>query len=104
MSATLVQAYETARDSLNDGLTIYAACESPARWFFLYGMSVALADGAESEVVPVPGGQSLVAISKASGEVCALDLPAVPSFVTGNPQTPDEAELDQAIEIELPAA
>lgn len=104
MSATLAQAYETARASLDEGLTIYAACESPARWFFLFGTSVTLADGAESEVVPVPGGQSLVAVSKETGRICDLNLPAVPSFVTGEPQTPDEEELDQALDIELPAA
>ncbi len=103
MGVTLAQAYETATSTLEDGLEIYSASESPARWFFFFGARVKLADGTETGPIPLPGGHSVIAISKVTGEEQGLNLPGIPSFVTADTPTADEAELDASAEVPLPA-
>lgn len=102
MGTTLAQAYETAKSALGDGLEIYSASQSTARWFFFFGTRVMLGGGGETEPLPLPGGGSVIAISKETGEEVALDLPPMPSFVTGSVPTPDEEEVGGSEDVPLP--
>ncbi len=98
---TFAQAHEIAKALIGDNSEIYSASESAARWFF-FGARVKLANDDETEPLPLPGGDSVVAISKASGEREGLDLPSIPSFVTGDEPTEDEKEIDESTSIPLP--
>lgn len=99
---TFAQAYEIAKALIGDNMEIYSASESTARWFFFFGARVKLANGDETGPLPLPGGDSVIAISKASGEREGLDLPGIPSFVTGDEPTEDEKEIDESTSIPLP--
>lgn len=98
---TFAQAHEIAKALIGDNLEIYSASESPTRWFF-FGARVKLANGDETEPLPLPGGDSVIAISKASGGREDLNLPGIPSFVTGDEPTEDEKEIDESTSIPLP--
>lgn len=92
MSMTLAQAYEAALRSIGDGMRITSAAEGTGHWFF--GVGDAFVDA-------VPGG-SPIAIDKQNGEP-DYSMPPVPSDLLGMEPLPIEVEVENAVDVPLPA-
>lgn len=100
MTVGIDDAIDIADQFLGERFSISAAYDGGDRWFFSYGVMDLFNQG-ENIISPVPGGVSVIAVSKETGEVQRPDFSPLPSWMTGEPPTDDDVALENASEIDL---